>query len=137
MTFYEDKAGRRVVDVEADHEPVLLAAAPSSGTPPTPVTVNGRRVTVSDLLDEGLLTPDEPVEFVRPRVGEHYHATIRGDGTFVLPDGSEHASPSRAAMYAADLAAYDGWYAWRVPRLDGTKLHELRQQYVAQADSAE
>lgn len=133
VTIYEDPTGRRIVDIENDHEPTIPGVTPPSGSSPQQVAVNGRRVTVADLLDAGLLQADEPVEFIRPRLGERHTATIRGDGVFVLADGSEHQSPSLAAMRAADLVSYDGWYAWRVPRLGGTKLAELREQYVAQA----
>jgi hypothetical protein len=31
--------------------------------------------------------------------------------------GRVFSSPSLAAIKAADIPAYDGWYAWRVPRL--------------------
>ncbi len=101
------------------------------------LTVNGRRVQVADLLDVGLLHPDEPVEFIRPRLGQNYRATIRADGSFVLEDGSQHQSPSLAAMRAAGVVSYDGWYAWRVPRLGGTKIHELREQYVSLMQGSE
>ncbi len=136
VTIYEDPAGRRIIDIEADHEPVQPIAASTVGGPEA-VTVNGRRVTVLDLLDAGLLQPGEAVEFVRPRLGQRYEAVIQGGGAFQLSDGSIHQSPSRAAMQAADLVSYDGWYAWRVPRLGGTKLHELREQYVAGSEGAE
>jgi hypothetical protein len=137
VTIYQDPDGRRVLDIEGDHEPTIPGVTPSSGITRQQITVNGQRVTVSDLLDAGLLEPDEPVEFIRPRLDERYTATIRGDGVFVLADGTEHQSPSLAAMRAADLVSYDGWYAWRVPRLGGTKLNELRTQYVAQAEAGQ
>ncbi len=137
VTVYADQNGRRILDIEGDHEPTLPGVTPSSGTSPKQVAVNGRKVTVVDLLDDGLLEPAEPVEFVRPRLGQRYTATVRADGTFVLADGSEFQSPSLAAMRAADLVSYDGWYAWRVPRLGGTKLHELRQRYVTRAATAD
>ncbi len=133
VTIYEDPAGRRILDIEADHEPALPPGL-STASGPKAVTVNGRRVTVLDLLGAGLIQPDEAVEFVRPRLGKRYEAVIHSDGSFRLPDGSTHQSPSLAAMRAADLVSYDGWYAWRVPRLGGTKLHELREQYVASSE---
>lgn len=80
-------------------------------------TANGRRVTVLDLLDASLIQPGEPVEFVRPRLGQHHHATILRDGSFEPPDGTVQQSPSLAAMRAADLVSYDGWHPWRVPCL--------------------
>lgn len=135
VIVYEDPTGRRIVDIEADHEPTLPGGVPAS-TGPTAITADGRRVTVVDLLDAGLLQPGEPVEFVRPRLGQHFYAVIRADGSFELGDGSTHQSPSRAAMRAADLVSYDGWYAWRVPRLGGTKLHELRLQFVVDTAAA-
>lgn len=42
-------------------------------------------------------------------------------------------SPSLAAMRAASLVSYDGWIGWRVPRLDGIKLDDLRQKLIATA----
>ena len=32
-------------------------------------------------------------------------------------------------MQAAALVSYDGWHAWRVPRLGGAQLAELRESY--------
>lgn len=136
VTIYEDPSGRRIVDIEADHEPTVAGVVPKASGPTT-ITANGRRVTVLDLLESGLLQPGEPVEFVRPRLGQHHHATILPDGSFELPDGTVHQSPSLAAMRAADLVSYDGWHAWRVPRLGGTKLHELRLQFVAASEGVD
>lgn len=135
VTVYEDADGRRIIDIEADHEPTLPSAV-QSATGPKAVTANGRRVTVLDLLDAGIVEADEPVEFVRPRLGRRYSATIRADGSFQLADGTVHKSPSLAAMRSADVVSYDGWYAWAVPRLDGIKLHELRSDYVVSVESA-
>lgn len=111
-----------------------MAGVVPKASGPTTITANGRRVTVLDLLESGLLHAGEPVEFVRPRLGQHHHAAIFPDGSFELPDGTVHQSPSLAAMRAADLVSYDGWHAWRVPRLGGTKLHELRLQFVAASE---
>jgi hypothetical protein len=74
---------------------------------------------------------------LRPRIGERYEATIQVDGSFHLADGTVHQSPSLAAMRAAGLVSCDGWHAWRIPRLGGTKLNELRLQYVALAEAPE
>lgn len=133
VSIYEDPSGRRIVDIEAEHEPAPLPGTPTRSSP-RHFTVDGRRVTLQDLLDAGMVVANEPVEFVRPRIGDRYDATILGDGTFRLDDGSVHLSPSLAAMRAADLPAYDGWYAWRVPRLGGTKLHELREKFIADSE---
>jgi hypothetical protein len=64
----------------------------------------------------------------RPRVGETYAATITDAGTIRLENGSEFAMPSAAAMNAADLLSYDGWYAWRLDDPERTRLHDLRVQ---------
>ena len=41
---------------------------------------DGRRVVVSDLLEAGLLFADQILEFVRPRLGQQYIATVTADG---------------------------------------------------------
>ncbi len=128
VTIYQDAIGRRVINIEADHEPGLLTVT-ATGTVVQEPRLSGRRVTVMDLLDAGLLEANEPIEFPRPRCGERYTAVIAADGTFELPDGTRYASPSRAAMRAAGLVSCGGWHAWRVPRLGGTKLAELRESY--------
>lgn len=48
VTVYAEHHWRRIVDVEADHEPTLPGITPSSGTDRKQVEVNGRRVTVAD-----------------------------------------------------------------------------------------
>ncbi|MHB8319864.1 MAG: restriction system modified-DNA reader domain-containing protein [Acidimicrobiales bacterium] len=128
VTIYEDATGRRVIDIEADHEPVVSTVAGTGAVLAAP-GLSHRRVTVMDLLSAGLLEAGEPVEFPRPRLGTRHTAVIRADGAFELPDGTRHASPSRAAASAAAVVSYDGWRAWRVPRLGGTKLDELRESY--------
>jgi hypothetical protein len=131
VTIYEDSAGRRIVDVDTEHEPTVpTVPAVIPRETRQSLTIGDRRVTVTDLIDAGLLHPDEPVEFIRPRLGKRYEAMIRPDGVFLLPDGSEERSPSGAAMRAASVVAYDGWYAWRVVRLGGIRLHELREQFM-------
>ncbi len=137
VTIYEDPSGRRIVDIDAEHEPVVRLPLVADGRArPVHVMVNGRRVTVADLMEAGMVEPGEPVEYVRPRLNQHYHAVIKADGTFALPDGSVYQSPSLAAMRSADLVSYDGWNAWALPRLGGTKLGELRLRYVDQESEA-
>ncbi len=133
VAIYEDEQGRRFLDIDAEHDPVLPAGSAGGGAAKavTQVTLRGRRVTVTDLLDAGLIAPEEDLVFPRPRLGETYHCSVLANGTFELPDGTICTSPSQAAMKVADLISYDGWHGWRVPRLDGVKLDELRQQLVA------
>jgi hypothetical protein len=70
---------------------------------------------VSDLLEAGLLEAGERFIWDRPRVGHTYTAEVLPNGLIRLADGRECATPSRAAMDAAKIPAYDGWLAWRLP----------------------
>ena len=83
------------------------------------------------MIDAGPLAVGDALEFPRPRRGEIFHATVEPDGGIRTEDGQVWPSPSRAAMSAADVPSYDGWHAWRVPRLSGVKLDQLRQRLVA------
>jgi CBS domain-containing protein len=77
--------------------------------------IGGRRVTVSDLLEAGLIQAGAKLRFKRNRIGVTYHATVTDSGRIRLENsGEEFRSPSRAAMVAAGMRAVDGWLAWRV-----------------------
>lgn len=134
VAIYEDDAGRRFLDIEAEHDPVITTSITSGGGTAktiTQITYKGRRVTMTDLLDAELLQPGDRLVFPRPRLGQTFHATLKANGSIELADGTNCTSPSQAAMKAADLVSYDGWHGWRVPRLDGVKLDELRQKLIA------
>lgn len=132
VLVYEDQGGRRFLDVGIDYEPHLPAPVAAAGrTSPTTYLYQGRRVLVSDLLEEGLLEVGERLTWPRPRVGVTYTAEVLPTGELRLEDGTVHKSPSLAAMKAADVPSYDGWHAWRVPRLDGCQLHDLRQRLLS------
>jgi len=89
--------------------------------------IEGRRVRTADLLENGLIESGEQLIWVRPRRGEEFHAKVLENGSIELPDGRVFSSPSLAAIKAADIPAYDGWYAWRVPRLpEEPTLNDLR-----------
>ena len=90
----------------------------------------------SDLLDAGLIQPGDNLVWERPRLGVTYRASVAPSGAIVLDDGRQFASPSRAAKEAAEVPACDGWYAWRLPRLSGTVLHDLRGELLAQGARA-
>lgn len=133
VTIYEDQERRRFVDVAADHEPELpieLAgpAEQDSRNAPRRYEIDGRRVALSDLLDAGLLAPDTPLTWTRPRIGQTYQATVLETGQVQLADGRTFASPSRAAMEAADVPAYDGWHAWTLQ--SGKSLSDLRAELL-------
>ena len=102
--------------------------------------IGGRRVTVSDLLDAGLIQPGTKLEFRRNRIGETHSATVTEKGRIRLePDGEEFRSPSRAAMVAAGMRAVDGWLAWRVVgqnRLLDAVRQDLLDRAISTASSA-
>lgn len=135
VTVYTDSAGRRFIDVAADHEGEIeevRVVEPNSS--PARYEVDGRRVQVSDLIDGDLLAVGDELSWTRPRLGEHYRATVGANGELILEDGRAYSSPSRAAIEAAGVAAYDGWSAWRDP--SGLLLSELRTELLG-TDSAE
>jgi hypothetical protein len=125
VALYEDEAGRRFLDVEGEHEPEI--ANPGTETTVDVTRIEGRRLRLSDLLDSGLLRPGDELIWNRPRVGQEFTATVTGDGRIQLVDGRTFSSPSRAAMEAAEIASYDGWYAWRT-RSTAETLHSLRER---------
>ncbi|HWL45923.1 MAG TPA: hypothetical protein VNQ73_23485 [Ilumatobacter sp.] len=136
VAVYEDAEHHRFIDVEADHEPTVGGggtAGDSASGGPTPVMYQGRRAQIADLIAAGLVEVGESLEFPRPRRGELFRATVLADGTIQTEDGQIWPSPSRAAMSAANVPSYDGWHAWRLPRLGGIKLDQLRQRLVAEA----
>lgn len=125
ITIYEDRQGRKFVDVEAEHEPELAVLEQAEMLDYT--KIDGRRVRMTDLLDAELVTPGDELYWERPQLGETYDATVTDNGAIRLPDGRAFSSPSRAAMEAAGIPAYDGWLAWRVRRLGGRLLDDLRR----------
>lgn len=88
----------------------------------------GRRVTVRDLVDAGLLRPGMTLVFDRPQTGETLEVTVTRTGRLMLPDGRETRSPSGAIRELSGKYV-DGWYAWRTE--DGSLLHGLRQRLLA------
>ena len=128
--IYLDPDGNRVVEIDAEHEPDEPALVEAKRAAPAQFTIDGRRVTVGDLMEIGVLNEGELVVFNRPRLGARYEATINADGTFTLANGDVWNSPSVAAMRVADLTSYDGWFAWQVPRLGGVRLADLRERLI-------
>lgn len=93
--------------------------------------LDGRRVTIGDLIDNGLLPVGSDLRFKRPRAGQTHKAVITQAGTVSLDGGQEFRSPSRAAAVAADISAMDGWHAWTVAS-SGRSLDSLRQELLDQ-----
>lgn len=94
----------------------------------TTYQLDGRRVTVADLLHAGLLQEGEPLTFERPRIGKTYSALVTDRGWIKLLDGREFRSPSRAASAAVSTGSFDGWHAWALS--DGQTLDQLRQRFL-------
>ncbi|MFB8279575.1 restriction system modified-DNA reader domain-containing protein [Nocardia colli] len=101
--------------------------------------IGGRRVTVSDLLDAGLIRAGAKLRFKRTRIGVTYDATVIDNGRIRLDStGEEFRSPSRAAMAAAGMRAVDGWRAWFVvdqDRMLDAVRQDLLDQVIAKAAS--
>jgi Restriction Enzyme Adenine Methylase Associated len=131
VTIYEDQQGRRFVDIEMEHEPEFTSVEQVEVIDHT--KIEGRRVRITDLLDAGLLVPGDTLRWTRPQLGQQYEATVTELGTITVSDGRTFSSPSRAAMDVADVAAYDGWHAWRVERLEGKTLDDLRRELATSA----
>jgi predicted transcriptional regulator len=100
--------------------------------------LDGRRLTVADLITGGLLAPGARLRFDRVRLGEVHRAVITPDGQIALDDGQTFSSPSGAAKVAAGVQALDGWHAWKVES-SGRTLDSLRQQLLdtVSAEAAE
>jgi hypothetical protein len=130
ITIYEDQQGRRFVDIEGEHEPEFASTVEEVDAVDH-TKISGRRVRLTDLLDAGLLSDGDTLFWERPNLGHRYEATVTSGGTIALDDGRAFASPSRAATEVAQIPAMDGWYAWRVQRLDGRSLDNLRRELAA------
>jgi hypothetical protein len=131
VSLYEDQQGRRFIDVEGEHEAEFPTEGPEEGGTETrqSIKIDGRRVRLTDLLESGDLQPGQQLIWERPQLGQFYRATVTEAGALRLEDGREFSSPSRAAMEAAGVASYDGWYAWRPE--NGESLNELRRRLVS------
>ncbi len=141
VAFYADEDGRRFLNVDWETEPetsVNAAATPSGGDSTDDATsapvLDFREVTLADVAD--LIGTPRDLVWTRPRKGERYEATLLDPGRIKLPDGKEFRSPSGAAMAAAQVVSYDGWYAWRLGE-DGPTLNDLRHRIASAASSSE
>jgi hypothetical protein len=132
VSMYEDAQGRRFLDVEGEFEPDLDDTQVDE--PADHTRIAGRRVRIADLLDAELLTVGDTLTWTRPRLGHSYKARVNDAGAIELEDGRAFTSPSLAAMRAADIVSYDGWYAWRVDRT-GKMFDELRRKLAEASQS--
>lgn len=130
ITIYQDQQGRKFVDIEAEHEPEFVPGGDQIEVIDH-TKINGRRVRLTDLLEYELLESEDELYWDRPQLGNRYEATVTETGAIRLPDGRVFSSPSRAGMEVAGVPSLDGWYAWKVSRLGGALLNDLRHQLAA------
>src|SRR4051812_32765099 len=90
--------------------------------------LDGRRVTVQDLVRADLLEAGQRLLFARSRVGVVHEATVTDRGRIRTADGHEHGSPSGAAVAVTGIAV-DGWHAWQVGE-NGPFLSQLRRRLL-------
>lgn len=86
----------------------------------------GADAWLMDLIRRGVIHPEEKIEWARPTVGQLFTAFITPDGQVRSADGRLFNSVSGAACQLAG-GSYNGWICWRVPRLGGVTLSELRR----------
>jgi hypothetical protein len=133
-SVYEDAHRRRFLHVESEREPDLPSTDDSGKELGPDFLIEGRRITIADLMEAELLQPGDELAWDRPRLGVQYEAAITENGAIELADGRTFATPSRAAKHAANIPACDGWLAWRVVRPDGTRLlDDIRKDLFAKA----
>jgi len=135
VVVYQDETERRFVDIEGERDADLSVAGHgrTSDRKGSELLLHGRRVRISDLLDEGSLQVGDELVWEQPRLGKTHTARIAENGAITLADGRSFSTPSTAAMHAADIAACDGWNAWR-RRVDGALLHDLRVKLIASSN---
>lgn len=106
---------------DVDYESLASStwAEPASATPPSTPS------TMLQLVEDGLLEPDELLIWKRPAVGEVHKARVLASGQVETADGEIFDSPSGAAKHLSGSAT-NGWKAWSVPRLDDMPLGDVR-----------
>jgi cytoskeletal protein CcmA (bactofilin family) len=82
-------------------------------------------VSLGDLLKRGTLQAPETL-VIRRRSAPDIEGRVESDGN-IRVDRAVYATPSAAAKHVLGVGSVDGWLRWRVPRLDGKTLAELRE----------
>lgn len=80
--------------------------------------------SLADLLANGTLKAGERLVINR-RSAAGIEGTLQRDGSIKVGT-TTHKTPSAAARAGLQSQAADGWLRWRVPRLGGKTLAELR-----------
>lgn len=78
-----------------------------------------------ELIADGRLDPNEKLVINR-RSAAPINGTLDRNGN-VIVNGKLYATPSGAAKAALNAKSADGWIRWRVPRLSGKTLDEIRR----------
>jgi CBS domain-containing protein len=91
----------------------------------------GRRVTIRDLVNAGLLKPGATLVYDRPQAEETLLVTVTETGLLRLADGRETRTPSGAISELSGKIV-DGWHAWRTAPGD-QPLHDLRLRLIREA----
>ena len=82
-------------------------------------------LALTDLLNEGLIEPDDEIVWFRKQSNETHRARVTASGTIIVSDGDEFDTPT-AATRAFTTSNYNGWKEWRLKSEDGATLDELR-----------
>lgn len=80
--------------------------------------------SLMDLINRRVLHSGEEI-VIRRRSAPEIGAVLQRDGTIKL-GGEVFQTPTAAAKKALEVGSIDGWIRWRVPRLGGRTLAELR-----------
>lgn len=110
-----------------------LASRRGGRSLPIPTTNGGEGVGLRELIQEEILEPGEQMEDPVPSRGVTYEATLNEDGTITLSTGDQFATPSGASKHLHGRET-NGWQRWRVPRLGGRRLSEIRSEFNANLD---
>jgi hypothetical protein len=133
VSVYEDSVGVRLIEVEREESSEAQGAASGSTADRvtrTHLTIGGRRITLSDLIEAGLLAAGDGLVWERPNLGQTHRATVESNGELILEDGRRFSSPSGAAVAVNEGRPADGWNAWRVTSIDNALLGELRRRLI-------
>ena len=111
-----------------EKRPAATATAKSQRDASREAEPRGRRITLLDLINAGLI--QTPLELEGHSKGESYWAQVESDGTMVW-HGRPYNAPSSAASVAVGYSE-DGWRFWQFRDQDGQLkyLDELRKRYV-------
>jgi len=82
---------------------------------------------LSDLLQKGLLSPNDEIVWQQRKLKKLHHATVNRDGSITTSDGVKHKTPSGAAKHLNGNKPVDGWHAWHLKRTNAS-LSDLRAQ---------